>query len=429
MRKIYISIFFGLMLVSSLKAQLLNLFFDQLVDPPTFPSNYWPSFQFLNNMNGELITQVKQGNTWVNDEWWLVTKDVHGFFTNHKNFTWDPNTNQWVTEMFYEANLSYDAQGRPTMIHSHSMQGEEMENKTHRNINYLSNGNYGAITGLDSMYVDNMLLVTPFYDSMIYNNGKIIRRSVVSTNPGAFAFEYRIRMTYNAQGKISEALYQNGFMGMFQNWLKYLYFYNSAGQVECIRWFTWDENLNAFEEEHRDSLYYPASNVIRHVIHELDDLNNLVPTEKGIFTYDAAGNLQTIVTYNYNNGWVLNDSTIYIYGKGLPQSMFVYGWTGTGWTTEPISKGTFNTVLTGTADKTYALRSITVSPNPVTDRLVLQGLNDSRADIQIFSNTGQLMTQVQWIGQAIDVSHLPAGTYNILIRQGNNLSRARMVKL
>ncbi|MGC8865278.1 MAG: hypothetical protein ACP5O2_06090 [Bacteroidales bacterium] len=315
------------------------------------------------------------------------------FLPTIKNYSWNTTTNQWETEMFYEAQLSYDGQGRPTTIHSHALQGSEMENKTHRNLSYLSNGNYGPITGLDSMYVDGMWMVTPFYDSMIYNNGKIVRRSVVSTNPGAFAFEYRLHLTYNGQGKVTEARYQNGFMGMFQDWLKYLYSYNSAGQVESIRWFTWDENLNAFQEEHRDSLYYPSSSVIRHVIYELNDVNSLVPTEKGIFSYDAAGNLQTIVTYEYNNGWVRNDSTIYIYGKGLPQSMFVYDWLGSGWSAEPISKGTFNTVLTGISSPSPDVPTVLISPNPVRDYFTLQGLKSESALVQIFDASGNHIAQ------------------------------------
>lgn len=429
MKRISTLLMAGFIFIIQGRAQLLNPFYDQLIDPPVFPTFYWPSFQFLNNMNGELITQVKQGNTWVNDDWWLVTKDGHGFFTNHKNFDWNPSTNQWETQMFYEASLSYDGQGRPTMIHSHFMQGAEVENKTHREISYMANGNFGSITGLDSMNFGGTWMVTPFYDSMIYNNGKIVRRSVVSTNPAAFAFEYRLHLTYNGQGKVTEARYQNGFMGMFQNWLKYLYSYNSAGKVECIRWFTWDENMNDFLEEHRDSLYYPSSSIIRHVIHELDEFSNLVPTEKAIFSYDVSGNLQTIVTYQFNNGWVKNDSTIYIYGKGLPQSMFVYGWTGSGWTTEPISKGTFNTVLTGIPSTEKPLPVVLVSPNPVADRFVIQGLNSESAIVELFDSNGMLVAQRHWKGQPIDIGYLPSGVYAVIIRQGNNLYRSKLVKL
>lgn len=428
MKKISTLLLGGFFFITQAQAQLLNPFFDQLIDPPVFPTYYWPSFQFLNNMNGELITQVKQGNTWVNDDWWLVTKDSYGFFTNHKNFSWNPATNQWDPEMFYEATLSYNAQGRPVMIHSHYMQGSEMENKTHRDISYLGNGNYGSITGLDSMYFDGMWMVAPFYDSMIYNNGKIVRRSVVSTNPAAFTFEYRLHITYNAQGKVAEARYQNGFMGMFQDWLKYLYSYNATGEVECIRWFTWNENTNAFIEEHRDSLYYPSPTIIRHVIHELDDFNNLVPTEKAIFSYDASGNLQTIVTYEYNNGWVLNDSTIYIYGKGLPQSMFVYDWTGSGWSAEPISKGIFNNLQTGIPAVESKLQPVLVSPNPVRDYFTIQGLKSEPALIQIFDVNGHQIAQRQWTGQPIDVKELSTGVYSLLIKQGNNLYRSKLVK-
>lgn len=414
---------------SSLRAQLLNPFTDQLVTPPTFPLYYWPSFQFLNEINGVLTVEVNQNNVWVSGSKYIITKDQHGFFTNYKFYEYDAASGEWVADIEYESENTYNANGQLTGMRSVNNQ-DEVQNITYRTLTYQSGGQYAAITGLDSMYNSPMWSATPFFDSVIYNaSGKIIKRSVVSTVPGTFALEYRINMAYNASGQLTEALYQYGFMGMFQDWNKFVYAYNAQGQLESIQWFEWEESSSSLQEEHRDSLYYPSANQKIHVVYERDDLNNLVPEDKGIYTYDNSGNLQNVISYEYINSWVLLDSTIYHYGKGRPDAMAVYGWTGSGWSAQPIEKGEFLDLITGISSVNNNQSQLVVSPNPVSDFVSLDGLKQSsNYEIEVLKVDGATVYKALHSSTKIDLSFLPAGIYLMKVTDNQVVRTAKFVK-
>ncbi len=414
---------------SSLRAQLLSPITDQLVTPPTFPFYYWPSFQFLNDINGVLTTEVNQNNVWIFGSKYIITKDEHGFFTNYKFYEYDAVSSEWVADIDYESVNTYNGNGQLTGMRSVSNQ-DDLQNITYRTLTYQAGGQYGAITGLDSMYNSSMWSATPFYDSLIYNaSGKIIKRSVVSTVPGTFAIEYRINMAYNASGQLTEAHYQYGFMGMFQDWNKFVYAYNAQGQLESIQWYEWEESSSSLQEEHRDSLYYPSANQKIHVVYEKDDLNNLVPSDKGIYTYDNSGNLQNVISYEYNNTWVLEDSTIYYYGKGRPDAMSVYNWTGSGWSAQPVARGEFLDLITGISNVISDKNQLVISPNPVGDFVSLDGLKQSATyEIEVLKVDGATVYKASHSSTKIDLSFLPAGIYIMKVTDNQMIRTAKFVK-
>jgi hypothetical protein len=80
------------------------------------------------------------------------------------------------------------------------------------------------------------------------------------------------------------------------------------------------------------------------------------------------------------------------------------------------------------------LPELRVSPNPVTDTLFLgPGTGedaDSDWEVQVFNSEGVRQSGIQWSGGLLDVSHLPAGTYFVLVKQGpRQWSRLRFVKI
>ena len=81
-------------------------------------------------------------------------------------------------------------------------------------------------------------------------------------------------------------------------------------------------------------------------------------------------------------------------------------------------------------DKTSVLQ---INPNPVTDGLLHFGFLNSQGqqfELNIVADDGRIMMvhrQTDGVG-TLNISNLPAGVYNLLVKQGNGLYKARFVK-
>ena len=66
-------------------------------------------------------------------------------------------------------------------------------------------------------------------------------------------------------------------------------------------------------------------------------------------------------------------------------------------------------------------------PNPATDRVRVEGLDDG-APVTIVSATGSGAYSFRVEGQSVDIGHLPAGVYIITFRQGQQTGRKKLIK-
>ena len=68
-----------------------------------------------------------------------------------------------------------------------------------------------------------------------------------------------------------------------------------------------------------------------------------------------------------------------------------------------------------------SLSSLQVFPNPVEDKLQMQGAVEGQ--ILVFNLSGKIVLQTRWSGKAIDTSSLPSGEYIIHINGQNKTGR------
>jgi len=431
MKRFTLIVFTSLLVIHQSKAQL-QVFTDQLVSPHTWPYFYWPAFDFLYNINGVMEVETLTNNVWTKDDKYIFTKDAQGQFTNFKIYDWNPTTNSWDAEVDYEASTTYNSQGQLVYLKYWSNM-DEMNEIVWREFSYNANGQYSTVTGSDSAYFNGMWIVYPFTDNFVYDaNGRITERTISPIDPTIFAFNYKISLSYDGSGYLSQAHYQTGFLGMWNDWLKFDYTHYNDGKVKSIHHYEFEDNTTQYELSHIDSLYYPASNIIVHIAYDQDDNGNVVPDSKGYYYYDAQGNLQHVVAYNYNNGWVKYDSTRYIYAKGMPTSSFAYLWQGIGYAADPYQKGTFNNYITGIGPEVYTNNKsfeVKILPNPVDDIAVLRGPDFSRVwSASVYQSDGKLVLSTQLSHPQLNVEDINPGLYFVKLSDGKVVYTGKMIK-
>ncbi len=413
------------------RAQMLNPFIDQLVTPPTWGWFYWPSMQFLHSINGQLEIEELVNGTWQKDSKFIITLDGHGNFTNYKWYEWDAIAGNWVASMDYEASTDYNGQGQLTHWKYWGSFDNQYPSNTSRTLSYNASGQYASITGIDSMNYGGMWLVSPIADEMVYDGlGRIVERWVHSTNPAAFTPGYKLNISYDGSGNITEANYQTEFFGSTENYMKFVYTHNPNGTVKTIHWYE-DDNGN-YVISSIDSLQYPSSNAKIHIRYEDVDGNGTVdPDTKAYFYYDNSGNLLYVVSYSYNNGWVKNDSIRYYYSKGRPETSLGYKWLGSAYSPDPYQRGFFSNYLTGLESPINQSNGLqlTITPNPVDNVAVISGPDFNRiwkATLHQFD--GKLVRSFELSSPELNVGDLPAGVYILKLVGGKQTYTGKILK-
>ena len=74
--------------------------------------------------------------------------------------------------------------------------------------------------------------------------------------------------------------------------------------------------------------------------------------------------------------------------------------------------------------------SIALYPNPAKNTLFLQGLPATAASISVVDMWGKILFSQQAIGSLcqVDISRLPAGTFYVLVKNGNATERIKFIK-
>lgn len=432
MKKLLLYFFFIWVFISNIRGQMLSPFIDQLVLPPTWGYFYWPGIQFINSINGQVEYEELQNGVWQKTAKQIITQDAYGNFTNYKWFQWDPTIGDWEPALYYEASTEYNSQGQLTYWKYWGL-FEEYPVSTSRNLTYNASGQYASITGIDSMNYGGMWMVGPIADEMMYDgNGRIAERWVHVTDPTVFNPGYKINISYTGSGLINEAIYQTEFFGITENWLKFVYSYNSNGSVTSIYQYGVDDNTGEFFLEEIDSLLYPNANTKVHIQYFDDGYGTILPDNKGYFYYDNSGNLLYVVSYYYENGWVKDDSIRYFYSKGRPESSLGYKWQGNAYSPEPYQKGTFSNYLTGIEfSRNFNQQSIQfeIYPNPVQQKALISGVDFTKQwEATLYQSNGKLIRSFNIANQEVDFSDLRPGLYVLKLMNGQQIYTSRFIK-
>lgn len=83
---------------------------------------------------------------------------------------------------------------------------------------------------------------------------------------------------------------------------------------------------------------------------------------------------------------------------------------------------------TGTNSIEETLPEVIVSPNPSADKIHIQS-NYTLVSSQVFDEMGRMVLESSNLqSSTIDISHLPAGKYILLLRTSNGIARKRIIK-
>lgn len=145
------------------------------------------------------------------------------------------------------------------------------------------------------------------------------------------------------------------------------------------------------------------------------------------FRYNEFGttNYQTVSSTNgYRKITGLQPGTLYAYTYRINS--------GGGW--GPWFPGTFyfatsgTPVISGLIDTFHPMVAIKLAPNPVRDVLTWSGLDQQQYAFRVFNAEGKNMQQGQLFSNQLDVSHLPAGVYLLLLETDTMKAAGRFVR-
>ena len=95
---------------------------------------------------------------------------------------------------------------------------------------------------------------------------------------------------------------------------------------------------------------------------------------------------------------------------------------------EPLA-GEFSTWVTGIGDLQEG--QINVYPNPFTDEIVLEGISENQAQVEVFNSMGQLVYQKEIENEEqprFSLSFLNKGVYILRIHQKSGIRNVKIVK-
>ncbi len=312
-------------------------------------------------------------------------------------------------------------------------------------------------------------------DSMTYDAaGNLVRLSGWQLLNGVRQNVYYIDYTYNDAGLITSRSNYNNFDGVWELGGIYSYTYNSQNQLVLT-------TLNFGGIFYQKTEYqYDGNNCVQELWYSYDfDSGTLIPSEKYVtsyadgrkvlvqdsvsedgfywmyygkytFLYDNNGNCLEDHHYDEDNNEV--ERSVYTYDNTMPLDNVLMPWNPE--MNRPRTYDNVNAcvreawysvdvdhVLQYVCDYIYdyedvqtAVRNpmagkVTLYPNPASGSVMLDGLSEKEAEIQIFDISGRLLSTRNVTGPSsvMDVSDLASGCYIVRLLQGASVQNIKLM--
>ena len=255
---------------------------------------------------------------------------------------------------------------------------------------------------------------------------------------------------------------------------KFTYTYDATGKATRISLWTYDGVSAFYESDRYDFDYYTTNNKLKQLTYSTSDgTSPMEIQEVDSVGWSTSGIMSTLQNLYYAGG--VPDSkylqAYHITGAGMPDTIYTSefydltvstpdvesatAWTYDAYNNPVTSIGLVRTTPTSTFDsvtntghyyyETYTRDATKVNevksdiavklyPNPVSNQLLIMQTADNTqvTKATIFNAMGQQVSNASGQGTiAIDMSHLPTGTYLVMLQdaQGNMVHREKVVKL
>lgn len=322
----------------------------------------------------------------------------------------------------------------------------------------------------DSIYGEYQVIDSMSYDAA----GNLVRLSGWQKLGGVWQNVYYIDYTYNAAGLITSRTNYNNFGGSWELGGIYHYTYNAQNQLvlttldfagmlyqkieyqyignDCVQelWYSYSfDSGMLFPSEKYVTSYADGHKVL--VLDSVSDDGSLwMYNGKSTYLYDNSGNCTEYHHYDDANSEV--ERSLYTYSPSMPLSSTLIPWNPEmdrprmydnvdACVREAWYSVDVNHVLQYVCDYIYDYADIQTSvqshgvskvslyPNPASGSVVLDGLQDCGAEVQIYDLSGRLLSvrHAEGPSMMLDIAALAPGCYLVRVKQGDEVTIVKMM--
>ena len=360
--------------------------------------------------NGNMLTSLGeewQNNAWVNDYRWTYTYDANGNMLTDLRERWQ--TNVWVN---YSRNTyTYDANGNMLTDLREDWQNNTWVNDWRNTYTYDLNGN--MLSDLREDWQTNAW-VNDWRNTYTYDaNGNMLSDLREGWQTNTWVNRWRDTYSYDANGNMLTILIEDWQNNAWVNDYRWTYTYDANGNVLTGLWEQWQ--TNSWENLYRFTFTYDTNGNMLTYAAEAWQINAWVNYGKLTWTYDANGNSVTGKYEVWQSGnWEPGIGLLYLYS---PQQDVYYLM---GYRYE----ASFTSFISGIAFVSPTTGTLSVSPNPANEKIIIELSEPSMNTISlvvIYGMDGRELVRQQMKGSRseINVSSLPGGMYCIRVSNSN----------
>lgn len=335
---------------------------------------------------------------------------------------------------------------------------------------FAYNGDHRLLAMTDSIRNEYQVIDSMSYDAA----GNLVRLSGWQKLGGVWQNVYYIDYTYNAAGLITSRSNYNNFGGSWELGGIYHYTYNAQNQLvlttldfagmlyqkieyqyvgnDCVQelWYSYNFDTGTLLPSEKIVTSYVDGRKVLRLDSVSDDGFNWQYNGKSTYQYDSRGNCTEYHQYDHTDYEV--ERSLYTYDYSKPLSSTVIPWNPEmdrprmydnvdacvreAWYSVDVDYVLqyvcdyvydYNNIATGV--QTSDFQTVSLYPNPASDRIVLDGLADGEAEVRIHDLSGRLVLTRLATGPTalFDISSLAPGCYVVKVMQGNGEMVVKMV--
>ena len=336
--------------------------------------------------------------------------------------------------------------------------------------NFSYNADHRLLAMSDSIYGEYSVIDSMSYDAA----GNLVRLSGWQRFGGVWENVYYIDYTYNAAGLITSRSNYNNFGGNWELGGIYHYTYNAQNQLvlttldfagmlyqkieyqyvgdDCVQelWYSYSFDMGTLLPSEKFVTSYADGHKVLVLDSVSDDGIYWMYNGKSTYQYDNRGNCTEFHRYNEANYEV--ERSLYTYNNAMPLNSTVIPWNPEmdrprmydnvdacvreAWYSLDVDHVLqyvcdfiydYDDVVTGVQNP--VMQEVLLYPNPATDRVVLDGLQDVEAEVRIYDLSGRLLATCRATGPSmpLDVTFLAPGCYVVKVVQGDKEKVVKMV--
>jgi len=336
--------------------------------------------------------------------------------------------------------------------------------------NFSYNADHRLLAMSDSIRGEYQVIDSMSYDAA----GNLVRLSGWQKLGGVWQNVYYINYTYNAVGLITSRSNYNNFGGSWELGGIYNYTYNAQNQLvlttlnmggllyqkteyqysgdDCVQelWYSYNFDMGALLPTEKLVTSYADGHKMLVLDSVSDDGTHWMYNGQYTYLYDNSGNCTEYHHYDEMDNEV--ERSLYTYASAMPLSSTLIPWNPEidrprmydnvdacvreAWYSLDVDHVLqyvcdyvyeYNDITTGV--QAAESQSVSLYPNPASDRIVLDGLADGEAEVRIHDLSGRLVLTRHAAGPTavLDVSSLAPGCYVVRVEQGVGVKVVKVV--